>query len=185
MNFAIALGIALGVIGGVLAYLSLGPLAGVFFIWAVFIFTAMGVALGGTTEAFKNLIVYGIAGIVLAWAASLVVLNVPLADVLSLPIWAGIVVGITTAFLAWIALLNIFPAIPATVAGYALTFAYLLQTPGRLADPVLLTATLANPLIVMSISCVVGAGFGLVALPLAKRLSAPSAPASSIGAETT
>lgn len=177
MSFVNALGLVLGVIGGLLAYLSLGPLAGVYFIWAVFIYTATGVAIGGTNESFKNLVVCGIAGIVLAWIASIIVLNVPLAAVLSLPVWAGIVVGVTTAFLAWIANLSIFPAIPATVVGYASSFAYLLQTPKMLADSVLLSFTLANPLIVMSISFVVAAGFGIVSLALAKRLSTKAVPA--------
>lgn len=171
MSFVNALGLVLGVIGGILAYLSLGPLSGVYFIWAVFIYTATGVAIGGTNESFKNLVVCGIAGIFLAWIASLVVLNVPLAAVLSLPVWAGIVVGVTTAFLAWVANLSIFPAIPATVVGYASSFAYLLQTPGKLANSVLLSFTLANPLIVMSISFLVAAAFGIVSLSLAKRLS--------------
>lgn len=172
MSFVIALGIVLGVIGGVLAFLSLGPLAGVYFIWAVFIFTATGVALGGTQAAFKNLVICGILGVVLAWVASLIVLNIPLAATLTLPVWAGIVVGVTTAFLAWAATLPIFPAIPATVIGYASTFAYLLQTPGKLDNAVLLSPTLANPLIVMSLSFIVAAGFGLVSLPLATKMSA-------------
>ena len=137
MNFVVALGLVLGVIGGVLAYLSLGPLAGVYFIWSVFIFTATGVALGGSKESFKNLVICGVLGVVLAWGASLIVLNVPLAPVLGLPVWAGIVVGITTACLAWAALIPVFPAIPATVVGYASTFAYLLQTPGKLANDTL------------------------------------------------
>jgi hypothetical protein len=177
VNFVNALGLVLGVIGGILAYLSLGPLHGVYFIWAVFIYTATGVAIGGTNESFKNLVICGIAGIVLAWIASLIILNVPLADKITLPVWGGIVVGVTTAFLAWIANLSIFPAIPATVVGYASSFAYLLQTPGKLADAVLLSFSLDNPLIVMSISFVIAAGFGIVSLALAKKLA--TAPATS------
>jgi hypothetical protein len=177
MSFVNALGLVLGVIGGILAYLALGPLNGVYFIWAVFIYTATGVAIGGSNESFKNLVVCGIAGIVLAWIASLIVLNVPLAATIGLPLWAAIVVGLTTAFLAWIANLSIFPAIPATVVGYASSFAYLLQTPGKLSNAVLLSFTLANPLIVMTISFFVAAGFGIVSLYLAKKLSTKATPA--------
>ena len=175
MTFVNALGLVLCVIGGLLTYLSLGPLGGVYFIWAVFIFTATGVALGGTQEAFKNLVVCGVLGVVLAWAASLIILNVPLAPVLGLPVWGGIVVGITTGCLAWSANMPFFPAIPATVIAYASTFAYLLQTPGKLANEVLLGATLANPLVVMTIALLVAAGFGLVSLFLAGKLSAKAA----------
>ncbi len=175
MSFVNALGLVLGVIGGILAYLSLGPLSGVYFIWAVFIYTATGVAIGGTNESFKNLVICGIAGIVLAWIASLIVLNTPIVKTLGVPIWAGIVVGVTTAFLAWIANLSIFPAIPATVVGYASSFAYLLQTPGKLSNAVLLSFSLANPLIVMSISFLIAAAFGIVSLALAKKISTPAA----------
>jgi hypothetical protein len=175
MSFVNALGLVLCVIGGALAFLSLGPLSGVYFIWAVFIFTATGVAIGGTNEAFKNLVVCGILGVVLAWIASLIILNVPLAATLGLPLWAAIVVGLTTGCLAWSANLPIFPAIPATVIGYASTFAYLLQTPGKLATDVLLSATLANPLVVMIIALLVAAAFGLVSLFLAGKLSAKAA----------
>jgi hypothetical protein len=175
VSFVNALGLVLGVIGGILAYLSLGPLSGVYFIWAVFIYTATGVAIGGTNESFKNLVICGIAGIVLAWIASLIVLNTPIVKTLGVPIWAGIVVGVTTAFLAWIANLSIFPAIPATVVGYASSFAYLLQTPGKLSNAVLLSFSLANPLIVMSISFLIAAAFGIVSLALAKKISTPAA----------
>ena len=175
MTFVNALGLVLCVIGGILTYLSLGPLGGFYFIWAVFIFTATGVAIGGTTEAFKNLVVCGILGVVLSWAASLIILNVPLVPVLGLPVWAAIVVGVTTGCLAWSANLPIFPAIPATVIAYASTFAYLLQTPGKLDNAVLLNASLDNPLVVMTIALLVAAGFGIVTLYLAGKMSAKAA----------
>jgi len=174
MKFVNSLGLVLGVIGGLLAYLALGPAHGVFFIWATFIATATGVALGGTKETFKNLVVCGILGVVLAWAASLIVLN-GFAAQLTLPVWGGIVVGATTALLALAANLPFFPAIPATVVGYASTFAYLLSTPGKLDNKVLLGFGIDNPLFVMSISFLVAAAFGIVSLNLAGKLSKPAA----------
>ena len=89
MSFVNALSLVLCVIGGFLTYLCLGPLAGVIHIWAIFIFTATGVALGGTNEAFKNLVICAFAGIIIAWIGSMIVLNVPLAATLTLPVWAG------------------------------------------------------------------------------------------------
>jgi hypothetical protein len=177
MSFVNALGLVLAVIGGLLAYLYAGPLHGVYFIWAVFLFTATGVAIGGTTEAFKNLVICGFAGIVLAWIAAMIIVHTlgTVGAMLTPPVWIAIVVGVTTGFLAWIANLPIFPAIPATVVGYASTFAYLLQTPGQLSHGVLVSASFANPLVVMTISVIVAAGFGLVSLFLTKKLSAPAA----------
>jgi hypothetical protein len=176
MSFVNALGLVLAVIGGLLAYLYAGPLHNVYFIWAVFIFTATGVAIGGTNEAFKNLVICGVAGVVLAWIAAMIIVSTlgSIGALLSPPVWIGIVVGITTGFLAWIANIKIFPAIPVTVIGYAATFGYLLQTPGELSAKVLTSATLANPLVVMTISFIVAAAFGIVSLALAKKLSTPA-----------
>jgi hypothetical protein len=177
MSFVNALGLVLAVVGGVLAYLYAGPLHNVYFIWAVFIFTATGVALGGTNEAFKNLVICGVAGVVLAWIAAMIIVNTlgTMGAALTPPVWIGIVVGITTGFLAWIANIKIFPAIPATVIGYAASFGYMLQTPGILSPAVLTSFSFANPLAVMTISFIVSAAFGIVALALAKKLSAPAA----------
>ena len=175
MSFVNALALVLCVIGGLLTYLCVGPLAGIIHIWAIFVFTATGVALGGTNEAFKNLVVCAFAGIVIAWIGSMIVLNVPLAATLTLPVWAGIVVGLTTGCLALIANIPMFPAIPATVVGYALTFAYLLQGDAkRLTTENLMGLTPTNPLICMTASLLVAAAFGIVSLKLATILSTRS-----------
>ena len=156
MSFVNALSLVLCVIGGLLTYLCLGPLAGYIHIWAIFVFTATGVALGGSNEAFKNLVVCAFAGIIIAWIGSMIVLNVPLAATLTLPVWAAIVVGVTTGCLAFIANIKLFPAIPATVIGYALTFAYLLQGDAkRLTTENLVTIGPSNPLVCMTLSLLV------------------------------
>ena len=173
MSFVNALSLVLCVIGGFLTYLCLGPLAGVIHIWAIFIFTATGVALGGSNEAFKNLVICAFAGIIIAWIGSMIVLNVPLAATLTLPVWAAIVVGITTGCLAFIANIPLFPAIPATVIGYAMTFAYLLQGADakRLSTENLLSVAPSNPLVCITASLLVAAVFGIVSLKLATMMS--------------
>ena len=94
MSFVNALALVLCVIGGCLTYLYLGPLSGYIHIWAIFIATAMGVALGGSNEAFKNMTICAIAGVIIAWIGSMIIINVPLAATLTLPVWGGIVVGV-------------------------------------------------------------------------------------------
>ncbi len=172
MSFINALSLVLCVIGGLLTYLSLGPLAGYILIWAIFLATATGVALGGTMEAFKNMVICAIAGVVIAWICSMIILNVPLAATLTLPVWAGIMVGITTGCLAFIANIPVFPAIPATVVGYAATFAFLLGDAKELLTVKNLTSLApTNPLVCMTLSILVAAAFGIVALKLATMLS--------------
>ena len=176
MSFVSALAICLGVIGGFLAYLYLGPMSGLMHIWLIFLATAMGVALGGTTEAYKNMIICAIMGMVVAWAAALIIINV--SPGLPLPVWAGIVVGLTTAIFTLLAHIPIFAAIPGTVIGYAGTFAYLLGNPKvLLSNEVLLGATVKNPLINITLSILIAAAFGLVSLKLATMMSTKTAAA--------
>jgi hypothetical protein len=59
--------------------------------------------------------------------------------------------------------------IPASVLGYSSTFAYLLQTPDKLTQEVLLGVSLSNPLLVISISIVVGTYFGQLSGQLAAK----------------
>lgn len=172
MKFVNALAVVLLVSVAILTYLALGPLSGIFSIWAVFVFIATGVAIGGTNEAFKNLVICGFLGVVLAWLASLIILSVPLAASLTLPVWAAIVVGILASFIGWMANLPIFGAVPATVVGFACTFAYLLQTKGMLATKVLLSLNVINPLVLMAISLVVAAGSGIAIVFMTGKLTA-------------
>lgn len=157
----------LGVIGGILTYLSLST--GFFLIWATFIFTATGVALGGTAEAFKSLVVCALMGMVLAVIAALLILNVNL----GLPgaLWPAIVVGVTTACLALVAHIPLFPAIPATVIGYASTFAYVLSA-NLLTPEGIMGGGTKNPVFLITTSLIVAYGFGRVSLALAGKLAA-------------
>jgi ABC-type antimicrobial peptide transport system permease subunit len=62
-------------------------------------------------------------------------------------------------------------AIPATVLGYSATFAYVLQTPGILSTNVLLSASWENPVIIVSVSLVLGVAFGIVSAKLAAKMT--------------
>ncbi len=169
MKFVNALAVPLGVIGALLTYLALS--FGLFFIWAVFLATCMGVALGGSKEAFKSLVICGSLGVVLASVASLIILNIPV----PLPgaMWPAIVVGATTACMALAANLPVFGAIPATVVGYASTFAYLLSA-NKLSNATFLSLDFGNPLVINILSIIVAAGFGLVSLSIAGKLAKPA-----------
>lgn len=184
MSFVNALALVLCVIGGLLTYLCLGPLSGYILIWAIFIATALGVALGGTVEAFKTMVICGVAGVIIAWIGSMIILDIPLADTLTLPVWAAIVVGVTTGCLALLANVSLFPAIPATVVGYAMTFAHLLGNPKELLTVKNLTGLApTNPVISIILSLLVAAAFGIVSLRLATMLSSRTTAASPAPAE--
>jgi hypothetical protein len=95
-----------------------------------------------------------------------------MADSLTLPVWAGIVVGLTVLGMCLAAHIPALSAIPASVYGYAATFAYLLQTQGALTTGNLLSASMANAFVLVAVSMALGAVFGMVSGKLAASLTA-------------
>ena len=107
-----------------------------------------------------------------AWVAALIILHFPLADSLTLPVWAGIVVGLTVMAMCLAAHIKAFSVIPASVYGYAATFAYLLQTADTMTKDKLMSASMANALLAVIISMAIGALFGLASGKLGGALAA-------------
>lgn len=157
-----ALAISISVLGALATFLALGPLGGTYLIWAAFVAWGAFFALGADKGALQKLIVCGIFGALVAWAVAVVILSIPLAATLGLPLWAALAVGAGIVVVVLAANIPALATIPATVFGFASSFAYLLQTPDVLKLDVLLSATMKNSLIVVSVSLVVGAVFGLI-----------------------
>ena len=171
MPSLVALSLSIGVLGGVATALCLGPLSGIALIWVAFIAWACYFAIGGDQKALQNTIVCGILGAVIAWVALMVILSIPLADTLTLPVWAGIVVGVTVLVMCLLAHVEYFSAIPASVLGYASVAAFALQTEGALSMEALGSAGTSNALVVVAISIVVGAVFGMISGKVGGMLS--------------
>jgi hypothetical protein len=157
-----ALAISISVLSVLATYLAVGPLNGSFLIWGAFVFWGAFYAFGGDMAALRKVITCGVFGAVVAWVTALVILTVPLAAILGLPLWVGLVVGAGAAVVVLAANLPALSAIPATVLGFASSFAYLLQTPDMLKSDVLLSLSLKNSVILMSLSVVVGTVLGLL-----------------------
>ena len=160
MNAIVATAVSVGVLGGVATWLFLS--VGSILIWAAFAAWACYFHSGGDQAALKSTIICNILGVVAAWVAALVILAIPLAEVLTLPVWAGIVVIITVAIYILLAQIEVFASVPGTTYGYACTFAFLLQTPDKLNIDTLTSVTMSNALIVVIISMVIGAIFAFV-----------------------
>jgi hypothetical protein len=122
----------------------------------------------------KNTIICNTFGSLCAWVAALVIISVPMADSLTLPVWAGIVVGVTVMVMCLAAHIPALSAIPASVYGYASTFAYLLQTPNALTADNLMSASMANAFLLVVVSMALGAVFGMASGKLAGVLTAKS-----------
>jgi len=169
MNSLTALSVSIGVLAGLATFLAVGPLAGVFFIWALTISWAAYFALGGDDEAAKNVAICSVFGVAMAWYAAVQLTNIPADAALGFPFMAAIVVTISVIVSCLAANLKVLSCIPATVLGYSATFAYMLQTPDILNADVLLAADWSNPLLVISFSLVLGVGFGIASGKLAAK----------------
>lgn len=162
MSSLVALSVVIGVLGGIAAALCLGPLSGMVLIWAVFIAWGCYFVLGGDGKALQKTIICNILGAVLAWITLLIILGIPLAGVLTLPIWAGIVIAVLVTIMCLLAHIEIFDSIPASVFGYASVAAYALQTPDALTMNALTSGNFSNALIVIVVSLVIGAILGMI-----------------------
>ena len=168
MNSLTALSLSIGVLAGVAVFLAVGPLAGVFLIWAATISWAAYFALGGNDEAAKNTAICSVFGVVMAWYAAVQLTNIPADATLGFPLMAGIVVCISVVVSCLAANLPVLACIPATVLGYSATFGYLLEG-GKLNPEVLLGVAWGNPLLVISFSLLVGVGLGIASGKLAAK----------------
>ncbi len=173
MSQLTALALVAGVLGGIATAVSLNVPG--LLIWAIFIGLACFFHSGGDNNALKNTIVGNVFGCVVATVVALVILSVPLADTLTLPIWAGIVVGIGCVVAVLAANVPTFASIPATVYGFAATFAFLLQTPDALTIANLTSLNFSgNALISVAVSLVIGAVLGYVAGKITAMIVKPA-----------
>ncbi len=171
MNQLTALSVSIAVLGAVWVFLALGPLAGSVLVWAGFIAWGCYFHTGGDNAALQKTIAGMVYGAVLAGIALFLVVNNPVG--LPAAVAAPVYVGVTVFFLVIVAGVGLLSTVPANVYGYAATVAYALQTPtadgvGPLAS--LAAANMANPVLLLSLSFVLGAVFGMISGKVAGML---------------
>ena len=170
MSDLLALAVSVAVLGGIWAFLALGPLAGYALVWVGFIAAGCFFAAGGDTKALSKTIAGMIYGAVIAWIALLIIANVPMPALGT--VWPAIVVGITVFFLVIVASADLLSCVPANVYGYAALVGYALSA-GKLAA--LTAADNSNPLFVTIVSVILGAVLGYLIGQLAGVLKAKAA----------
>jgi Protein of unknown function (DUF1097) len=152
---------------------------GDFLVWAAVIAWGCFFHTGGAPRSVLRTIVGNSWGCLCAWTAGLL-FSVGPASVPG-PVWAGVVVfGVVIVMvfvghqmaIHWKLTIAV---VPACFYGAASTFAYMVQTPGRLSPHVLLGATVQNPLLVIPVSMAVGAFLGLATARMTEYLGIPSA----------
>jgi hypothetical protein len=169
MSSNTALAISVGVLGAIATWLFLGPLGGALAIWAAFIAWGCFFHCGGKEHGLQSAILCNAAGAIIAGITLYVALRTGIAEKLSVPIWAAICVGIGVAAMVLLGNVPLFGAIPAQVYGFAATVAMTLMTADGAAN--LTAASLANPVVVIILSMIIGAVFGYVSEKLAGVLA--------------
>jgi len=117
MTQVIALSLSIAVLGGIWAFLALGPLSGFVLVWAGFIGWGCFFHSGANTNALVKTIIGNAYGALVAWVALLIIVNVPVPGLGA--VWPAIVVGVTVFCLVIVASIDLLSVVPANVYGYA------------------------------------------------------------------
>ena len=168
MSKLTALSLSIAVLGGIWAFLALGPLAGFVAVWAGFIAWGCFFHTGADTAALQKTMVGMSYGAVIAGIAVLLAGTNPL----GLPgaVGPAIYIAVTVFLLVIVARFDLLSVVPANVYGYAATAAYGLQTANAASTT---AVSLGNPVIIIIISTVLGAVFGLVSAKVAAAIEKP------------
>ena len=178
MSELLALSVSVGVLGGIWAFIALGPLAGFALVWVGFIAAGCFFAAGGNLKALTKTIVGMIYGAIVAWIALLIIAKVPVPALGT--IWPAIVVGVSVFLLvivaAIVAAADLLSFVPANVFGYAALVGYTLSA-GKL--DALTAADNSNPLFLIAVSAILGGVLGYLMGQLAGVLKRRAARAAS------
>jgi tetrahydromethanopterin S-methyltransferase subunit C len=162
MSLNTALAISLGVLGAVATWLFLGPLGGMLAIWAAFIAWGCYYHSGGKETGLQSTIICTAVGAVVGGITlKLAGMSIGLPETM----WTAMCVGLGVAAMVLLANVPMFASIPAQVYGFASTVAYAMLKGGSVTE-----ASMANPVVVIILSMILGAVFGYVSEKVAGML---------------
>ncbi|MDP1659779.1 MAG: DUF1097 domain-containing protein [Methylotenera sp.] len=165
MSKLTALALSIAVLGGVWAFLALNPLAGAALVWVGFIAWGCYFHTGGDGAALQKTIAGMIFGAVMAGIALYLVSSGTLGGLGVLA--APVIIAVTVFPLVIVAGINLLSVVPANVYGYAAT-AGLALTAGTAGNAAAMNMT--NPVLLVVVSVVLGALFGMASGKLAGML---------------
>jgi hypothetical protein len=169
MKQLVALSVSIAVLAIIWAYLALAPLSGYVLVWAGFIAWGCYFHSGADGKALSKTIAGTCYGAIIGWIALLIIVNVGMPGLGAL--WPAIVVGVTVFFLVIVASIDLLSVVPANVYGYAAIVAYCLSADPNGPLKNLTLGSMTNPLIMIIVSLVLGAFFGLFSGKLAGALT--------------
>src|SRR5262249_5580887 len=153
-------------LGAVATWLFLGPLGGSLAIWAAFIAWGCFYHNGGKEAGLQSTIICTAVGAIVA-GITLTVAGAGIGASLPPAVWPAICVGLGVAAMVLLANIPLFASIPAQVYGFAsvVALALLPASPGSLT-----AASMANPVVAIILSMIIGAIFGYVSEKVAGML---------------
>jgi hypothetical protein len=169
MSQLTALSVSVAVLGGIWAFIALGPLSNVVLVWAGFITIGCFFAAGGDNKALVRTLVGVIYGAIVGWITLLIIAKVPNPLPSLGAVWPAIVVGVLVFFLVIVASIEVLSVVPANVYGFAMVVAYTLSS-GKMDD--LTAAGFANPLLKIILSAICGVIVGYLMGQLANAIKA-------------
>ena len=166
MSKLTALAVSIAILGGVWAYLALNPLASLALVWVGFIAWGCFFHTGGDSAALQKTIAGMSYGAVIAGIA-LYLVSSGLLGALGV-LAAPVIIAVTVFFLVIVGGINLLSVVPANVYGYAATagLALTANTAGNVA-----ATNFTNPVLLVIVSVILGALFGLASGKLAGALS--------------
>src|SRR5262249_33904341 len=141
MTELLALSVSVAVLGGIWAFIALGPLGGFALVWVGFIAAGCFFAAGRGSKTTRQKILGEIYGALVDWVALMIISRVPVPALGT--VWPAIVVGVTVFCLVIVASTDLLSCVPANVYGYAALVGYTLSA-GKL--DALTAADNSNPL---------------------------------------
>ena len=160
MRISIIAAVIAGLTAAVIIWLFMTT--GTVLLWAVFLGWGSFAAIGGKGEHVLLNMSGNVLGAFAAWLHSVFALHNLAPEILSGPIWVAVLgfVIVTSYILA--SNISWFSALPAASIAYAGTFAYVVQTPGAFALDSLLSPSMGNAFIGVTIAMTIGTLFAVV-----------------------
>ena len=170
MSKLTALALSIAVLGGVWAFLALNPLASVALVWVGFIAWGCYFHTGGDNAALQKTIAGMTFGAVVAGVALYLVGSGMFAGLGSLA--APVIIAVTVFLLVIVASINLLSVVPANVYGYAATAGLALTSAADKAGAIgnVSALNMTNPVLLVIVSTIIGAVFGLLSGKLAGSL---------------
>lgn len=138
-------------------------------IWSIFIAWAGFLHAGGNGRKVATVLFCYYFGTLLAWIFSLILVSatVPIAT----PVLAGAMVAIVIPIIVFASTNSLLGIPPACFYGFASSFAFLTQTPGKMTIPSMESISLNNVLVIVPLSMTVGVLLGVFHVALATKIA--------------